>query len=385
MWDSALYVLNDDTSISEARYRSSEMLVDVIDDLLQLEEGVLMYGVACDEVVLVIAPLNFIIADNARHSELACHKGARSNFPCRKCLYQSKPPGAVTSIEHHNGLATTGPLEYLHAINTGSSLRLLSTSFVGRDVKIMSQQLPVILHYLLHHEWFNLINTREAVIEARFTCFAVRGELASLVYIGHIQNDFEQYNILMHQKVCDLTAAIRRVEENCNTFHIAGSRVISNTSKLHMLRYLKDDLARFASAIHFESEKGEQFDKFIRKQIFHTNRHNPSGDVLSLFGRQFIFRHILDGGYWEDRDARVTATDAIVNYKQGLPGFELIYLDGDREFSDNNTSVNEFKKAIARFFIDRRTTRLIVGETMDIAKEGAEQQYTRPPSQNISS
>ncbi|KAI8136578.1 hypothetical protein BJV82DRAFT_706052 [Fennellomyces sp. T-0311] len=356
------------------------MLADIVDDLRQLENGVTMYNVSCNADVLVVAPLNFIIADNARHSELACHKGAKANFPCRKCFYPMNPAEEDANIDHHNnstlhsqddihalttnggsknlirmshdrhtndlndlGLKLTGgevllglrvfdqtkdlPIEILHCMmlaitkyivysfikylraaetnqlqtklhtyesnafgrSMGSCLWLSSTFFVGRDFKFMSQQLPTIINGLLRREWSTLANDRKKVIEIWYNCFVAHGELVSLVYMGQISDDFGEYCRIVHQKVDELTAAIIELEAVCATYHIAGSRVVSKTSKLHILHHLRDDLVRFAPAIHFESEKGEQFNKFIRERIFHTNRHNSSRDVLTLFGRQFIF------------------------------------------------------------------------------------------------
>ncbi|KAI9492236.1 hypothetical protein BDB00DRAFT_762502, partial [Zychaea mexicana] len=66
--------------------------------------------------------------------------------------------------------------------------------------------------------------------------------------------------------------------------------------KLHILHHIVEDIERFATAIHFESEKGEQFNKFLREHIFHTNRHNPSRDLLVSFGRYTMFRCIVNGG-----------------------------------------------------------------------------------------
>lgn len=71
---------------------------------------------------------------------------------------------------------------------------------------------------------------------------------------------------------------------------------ISSKPKLHMLYHLQEDLDRFGTAMHFDTEKGEQFNKFIREHVQHTNRQCPSLDVLKLFGQQFMFRHIVDGG-----------------------------------------------------------------------------------------
>ncbi|KAI8144219.1 hypothetical protein BJV82DRAFT_608751 [Fennellomyces sp. T-0311] len=426
------------------RLSAINMLEEIVRDVRQLEDGMIMYDAVNNEEVLVISPLNFIIGDNARHSELACHKGARANFPCRKCFYS--PKTANPNVEQHSNLTyrtkediialttdnavsvhsiclpngqtsnsldalsfkKTGseilldlrsfdqtmdlPIEilhslmlgvtkylvysmikYLNAVETsqlqtklrtynskafgrvmGSCLRVTSMSFVGRDFKIMSQQLPIILNDLLFCEWSGLAIDRRRVLEGWLRCFTIHGELISLVYMGQIQYDYDQYIDLIDTKVKALTVFVTEIESMCATVSNTGPRIISETSKLHILHHLKDDLSRFAPAIHYESEKGEQFNKFIREHIQHTNRHNPSRDVLTLFGRQFMFRHIIDGGFWADKksEERISAGDGILDYMDNHPEFGPIYLGGDRQFTDNNSSLKEFKKGLAAFFLD---------------------------------
>lgn len=61
-------------------------MYSVVDDLVMLENGVEMYSITHDEVVLVVVPLLLIQADNWRHSELAMHKGSSAGYFCRKCM-----------------------------------------------------------------------------------------------------------------------------------------------------------------------------------------------------------------------------------------------------------------------------------------------------------
>ncbi|KAI7846934.1 hypothetical protein BDC45DRAFT_576418 [Circinella umbellata] len=73
--------------------------------------------------------------------------------------------------------------------------------------------------------------------------------------------------------------------------------IISNTPKLHYLHHLKEDLKRFATAIHTESEK-------------------------ELFGRQMMFKHVIDGGAWVDGDFHVSPSSGIQHYLNNHPNFE---------------------------------------------------------------
>ena len=60
-----------------------DMAALLVDDLLRLEDGVVMYDVTKGKDVLVIAPVMSILCDNPRASELLNHLGSRANKLCR--------------------------------------------------------------------------------------------------------------------------------------------------------------------------------------------------------------------------------------------------------------------------------------------------------------
>lgn len=66
-----------------------QMLPALSDNLKLLEDGVEMF-LSNGEPVLVTSPMQYITADNARHSELAYTRGAISKQPCRKCTWLLK-------------------------------------------------------------------------------------------------------------------------------------------------------------------------------------------------------------------------------------------------------------------------------------------------------
>jgi hypothetical protein len=66
-----------------------QILSALVENLMLLENGVEMF-LWNGEPVVVTAPVQFITADNARHSELASTRGAISKQPCRKCTWHIK-------------------------------------------------------------------------------------------------------------------------------------------------------------------------------------------------------------------------------------------------------------------------------------------------------
>ena len=58
----------------------------IVTNLLDLEKGLQMYDVVTKEVVLVVAPLLLVIADNPMASDLCDHQGSSATKFCRMCM-----------------------------------------------------------------------------------------------------------------------------------------------------------------------------------------------------------------------------------------------------------------------------------------------------------
>lgn len=63
-----------------------DMTEALVDQLLQLEGGVILYDSFLKGNVFVRASVICILADNARASEIANHLGATAKKFCRKCM-----------------------------------------------------------------------------------------------------------------------------------------------------------------------------------------------------------------------------------------------------------------------------------------------------------
>lgn len=67
------------------RSSSLEIVQPIVDDLMLLEKGVIMYDAYLQTEVLVLAPVIAMLCDNARASEIVNHLGSRARKFCRKC------------------------------------------------------------------------------------------------------------------------------------------------------------------------------------------------------------------------------------------------------------------------------------------------------------
>ena len=68
------------------RVKAVEMLKPIVDDLLKLEDGIVIFDAMTKQEVLVVVPVLCIMADNVRASELTNHMGSSANRYCRMCL-----------------------------------------------------------------------------------------------------------------------------------------------------------------------------------------------------------------------------------------------------------------------------------------------------------
>ena len=63
-----------------------EMAGPLVDDLLNLENGLNMFDALSKREVFVVAPVMCILADNVRASELLTHLGSKASKLCRFCM-----------------------------------------------------------------------------------------------------------------------------------------------------------------------------------------------------------------------------------------------------------------------------------------------------------
>ncbi|KAL0078267.1 hypothetical protein F4703DRAFT_1945569 [Phycomyces blakesleeanus] len=215
-----------------------------------------------------------------------------------------------------------------------------SGSFVGRDFKQLSQIIPVILRNILPDAQQN------GTIDLTAKCLESFGCLSSLAYMRNFTGNKDVFLGYITRLGDDLTARVLELDNYCIKAKKTPICVLSLQPKLHMLHQMVQDICRFGLPVHYETEHGEQLNKFIHEEILRTNRHNPSKDVAVPFARQFIIHHIVSGGsYLADyknpetnrTEIRMVAdvSPGIKQFKIDNPKFFSILFDS-RENADNN-------------------------------------------------
>ncbi|KAI9007512.1 hypothetical protein CLU79DRAFT_778320 [Phycomyces nitens] len=355
------------------------LLPGIVDNLVQLENGIVTYSCEENMDVLVVAPLLWIEADTPCHSQLCGLYAPGTLYPCRKCYVLLKRGennfddlsyylrSNLERTRDHYVLANSGPrsqvrmpplptlgdnlvaddlsfkdcssgdllwlkafdpskdtpVEILHTILLGTAKYLVDClvkvllkgktnifdklnrilidyknstklsrkfaqilnhcgSFLGRDYKVLVQILPNILV-----TYFAECTSTQPIILS----FCALGPLCSLVFVRQVTYGFEQY-------IGDVDSAVKHLLTKLHEFDIKNLRpgFLIQLPKVHNLLHLPQDIRRFETALNFETEKGEQFNKHIRESLFHTNRTNTSRDIALRFGRKAVLQHVMDGG-----------------------------------------------------------------------------------------
>ncbi|KAL0073970.1 hypothetical protein J3Q64DRAFT_1881433 [Phycomyces blakesleeanus] len=210
-------------------------------------------------------------------------------------------------------------------------------SFLGRDYKVLLQILPTILVT----EFAN-----NSILSLITPSFVRLGRLCSLVFVKAVRYD---YNMYINEVEKAVTSLIQERHHYVITCEIKGHNPYSSKPKVHLLTHLPDDLQRFGTALHYETEKGEQFNKHIREHLMHTNRLNTSRDVCLKFAKQSAMRHIIDGGSWVSKDkmrekyGNSTAEFFKENFNNNVKN---ILFGRSRDFADNNNTDDITAKAL---------------------------------------
>ncbi|KAL0086822.1 hypothetical protein F4703DRAFT_1942034 [Phycomyces blakesleeanus] len=206
-------------------------------------------------------------------------------------------------------------------------------SFVGRDFKELIQVLPGIMSKL-----FSDKPSASLFIKALHAL----DRLSSLVYMRGVDRCLDYYIAQIKHAVTDVTDLLFQLDVQILQKGFS-KQDFTFKPKVHLLHHITDDIVRFGSVLQYETENGEQFNKFIREHLFKTNRHSTSRDVATRFGKQFICRHLCNGGSYVvekpagngTRSVRSSIGDFVKLAPVNFPGFNLHFF-GSRVNSDNS-------------------------------------------------
>ncbi|KAL0080423.1 hypothetical protein F4703DRAFT_1868636, partial [Phycomyces blakesleeanus] len=132
-------------------------------------------------------------------------------------------------------------------------------SFLGRDYKVLPQILPAILVT----EFAN-----DSILSLITLSFVYLDHLCSLVFVRAVRYDYNMYINEVEKAVTSLIQELHHYDITCE---IKGHNPYFLKPKVHLFTHLPNDLQRFGTALHYETKKGEQFNKHIHEHLIHTN------------------------------------------------------------------------------------------------------------------
>jgi hypothetical protein len=184
-------------------------------------------------------------------------------------------------------------LEYYHKYN-------------GKDWKALIQILPYI--YNNNTEFQNKPELND-VIEL----VSILGKMCSLIYTHHIANNLDNYinlvktyiNKFIHKLYLTEMLIVSKPNSSVKFLH---------KLKFHLLMHIIEDIKQFGPAVNFSSETSESYNKFVRKNIASSNYKNVERDLAIKFGREFIHKHIIKGGYWFKDNNRYNLSQNVLNF-----------------------------------------------------------------------
>ncbi|KAI8326646.1 hypothetical protein EDC96DRAFT_570099 [Choanephora cucurbitarum] len=165
------------------------------------------------------------------------------------------------------------PIELLHTVPLGIGKALLQ--FFWKDVLTKDQQ-PLLpgcafegASCLSLSDILSLV-LQKSLMDLSAKCFDSLGCLSSLLYMRNVEGSLLQYINLVRHFTTELTDNLLLLDNRYVELKKEQATVLSLLPKVHMLHHLAEDIVRFGLPVHYETEHGEQFNKFIHEEILRT-------------------------------------------------------------------------------------------------------------------
>ncbi|KAL0086097.1 hypothetical protein F4703DRAFT_1942633 [Phycomyces blakesleeanus] len=319
------------------------------------QNGLVMFSAKDNKNVLVASPLLWIEADTSCHSELCGLCMPQVCTHAANVIHTARTKAHYLAAAFTSGRGSTIP----DAPLTGNALTASNLCFANRATDALlelqsfnpSTDTPVeVLHNILLGVAKYLVNDLVKVV--------LKKNSNQMARLSKALKDYENsqgiavrynYNIYINKVEKAVTRLIQELHHYVITCEIEGHNPYSSKPKVHLLTHLPNDLQRFGTALHYKTEKGEQFNKHIREHLMYTNRLNISRDVCLKFTKQSAMRHIIDDDSWVSKDkmrekySNFTAEFLKENFNDNVKN---ILFGGSREFADNNNTDDITTKAL---------------------------------------
>ncbi|KAG8795703.1 hypothetical protein FRC12_010940 [Ceratobasidium sp. 428] len=147
-----------------------------------------------------------------------------------------------------------------------------------------------------------------------FLCYDIlpAGILTAWLLLGRLTS------LLWYIEIRDTPLYLQELQSVIDDFLLATAEgspsIIILKPKFHFLIHLPSYIKRFGPALLFSTERFESFNGVFRAASTFSNRHAPSRDIGKRFADLDRVKHISSGGYWQEDNQWVRASDTLLNF-----------------------------------------------------------------------
>ncbi|KAG9122228.1 hypothetical protein FRC07_001489 [Ceratobasidium sp. 392] len=184
------------------------------------------------------------------------------------------------------------------------------------SVNISGLSLPKVpARYICHYRGSLIGKHFKAIVQLMtFTCYdllpaplfdawLLLGRLSSLLWYTEIDN-IKTYTEELQAVIDDFLLATAQCSPS----------IIILKPKFHFLLHLPAYIKRFGPALLFSTERFESFNGVFRAASTFSNRQAPSRDIARHLGDLERMKHVSSGGYWQEGDRWVRASEQVLNF-----------------------------------------------------------------------
>eukprot|EP00731_Ephydatia_muelleri_P009853 Em0005g439a len=322
-----------------------EMAHPLVDQLLELERGIVVFDAQLNTNALILAPVICFLCDNPRAAEICSHLGSGTLRFCRICRVDHT--NSLTGIcEERKRSSTIQEVQLIRSAHTQAERKRLRTLYGTSEKENHLLQLPVDLHqstpieslhtlglgpykYLLREKMEQLSEKQRKEVVARIAALPSSGltggissdisrhyksfvgrdfkflaQIAMFIFSPYLSeaeievwlalsmvfkmvycDEFEPQKIELYRDVC------HRFARAIDCYSVTWRKKL----KIHLILHLPDSMLRFGPASSFNTERCESYNSVIRSRNVYSNRQAPSKDIATAFAIQESIRFTFSG------------------------------------------------------------------------------------------
>ncbi|KAL5517682.1 hypothetical protein EMCRGX_G003276 [Ephydatia muelleri] len=232
-----------------------EMAHHLVDQLLELERGIVVFDAQLNTNALILAPVICFLCDNPRAAEICSHLGSGTLRFCRICRVDHT--NSLTGIcEERKRISTIQEVQLIRSAHTQAERKRLRTLYGTSEKENHLLQLSVDLHQQRARDFKFLAQIAMFIFSPYLSEAEIEVWLAlSMVFKMVYCDEFEPQKIELYRDVC------HRFARAIDCYSVTWRKKL----KIHLILHLPDSMLRFGPASSFNTERCEDL-----VNLYHT-------------------------------------------------------------------------------------------------------------------